>query len=330
MKLLVLGGTGFVGRAVADEARTRGHHTTLLNRGNHPAPAGTTVLRGDRTTAAGLAALAGGTWDLVVDTWSAAPRAVRDAARALSGRAAHYTYVSSRSVYTGAGPRPLTETAPVVQATPDAEDDTPYAQAKRGAELAADQNFRGPVLHARAGLILGPHEDIGRLPWWLNRLAAGGPTLAPGPHDLPLQYIDARDLATFILDAATQGLNGPYNLVSPPGHTTMGELLDTANTITGGHADLRWTEAEPILEAGIEPWIDLPIWLAPGDDYDLLHLGDVTKALNAGLHVRPITETVADTWTWLRQIGGKAPQRPDRPAVGLDPAREAAFLKTRP
>ncbi|MFI7545417.1 NAD-dependent epimerase/dehydratase family protein [Actinoplanes sp. NPDC049599] len=326
MKLLVLGGTGFVGPAVLGEAHARGHRITVLNRGHQPAPAGTTALTGDRSTPEGLTALAGGTWDAVIDTWSGRPTAVRDAARALSGHAGHYTYVSSRSVYADGAPAPLTEHAPVVDATPDSTDDTDYARAKRGAELAAEQNFTGTVLHARAGLILGPHENIGRLPWWLTRLARGGPTLAPGPRDLPLQYIDVRDLATWLLDTAEQGRTGAYNVVSPPGHTTMGDLLDTANAVTGGHADLRWTDPQAILDAGIEPWTELPIWIAPGPDHAYLHDGDVTKARHAGLENRPVTETVADTWTWLQQIGGTAPQRPDRPTVGLDPAREAAFL----
>jgi 2'-hydroxyisoflavone reductase len=328
MKLLVLGGTGFAGRAVVDEARNRGHHITVLNRGHHPPPPGVTALTGDRRTPDALAALTGGTWDVVVDTWSGRPTAVRDAARTLDGHAGHYTYVSSRSVYADTGTPPLTEESPVVDACPDSDDETGYAAAKRGAELAAEQNFTGTVLHARAGLILGPYEDIGRLPWWLNRLARGGPTLAPGPRDLKLQYIDVRDLATWILDTAGQGRTGAYNVVSPPGHTTMGELLETATTVTGGHADLRWTDPQPILDAGIEPWMDLPIWLAPGYDHDFMHGGDVTKALNAGLKNRPITETVTDTWAWLQTIGGTAPQRPDRPAVGLDPEREAAFLKS--
>jgi len=328
MKLLVLGGTGFVGRAVVDEARTRGHTITVFNRGHQPPPPGTTALTGDRRAPGGLTALTGGAWDLVVDTWSGRPTAVRDAARALTGHAGHYTYVSSRSVYADCDTFPLTEESPVVDASPDSDDETSYAAAKRGAELAAEQSFTGPVLHARAGLILGPHENIGRLPWWLNRLARGGPTLAPGPHDLKLQYIDARDLATWLLDAAEQGSTGAYDVVSPPGHTTMGELLETINTVTGGHADLRWTDPQTILDAGIEPWMDLPIWLAPGYEHDFMHGSDVTKALDTGLKNRPVTETVADTWAWLREIGGTAPQRPDRTPVGLDPDREAAVLAT--
>jgi len=322
MRLLVLGGTGFVGRAVVDEARSRDYQVTVLNRGLRPGIDGVSALVGDRTAGDGLAALATGTWDLVVDTWSGAPRVVRDAALVLAGRAGHYTYVSSRSVYADDGERPRNERSAVVDGSPDAGDDVDYAAAKRGGELAA-QLFGEQVLLGRAGLILGPYEDIGRLPWWLHRLARGGPTLAPGPRDLPLQYIDARDLAIFLLDAGAAGRTGAYDLVSRPGHTTMGELLDTANAVTGGHAELRWTDPAVILAAGVQPWTDLPIWLPPGPLYDFLHGGE---ALAAGLRPRPVRDTVADTWAWLSGLPGPPPHRADRPPVGLDPSTEQAIL----
>ena len=323
MRVLVLGGTGFVGRAVAEAAVARGDQVTVLNRGHRPALAGVRALVGDRLAGDGLAALGDGSWDAIVDTWSGDPAAVRSAASALTGRAGHYTYVSSRSVYAEGATPPLNEDNPVVE--PDTE--FRYAGQKRGGELAAEQEFAGPVLLGRAGLILGPYEDIGRLPWWLTRLARGGPTLAPGPAELPLQYIDVRDLAIFLLDAAARGLAGPFNLVSVPGHTTMGELLETANEITGGRADLRWTPPQVILDAGIEPWTELPVWLPPESaEYALLHRGDVTKALAAGLRMRPVRDTLADTWAWMREIGGAPAQRADRPRSGLDPAKEAALL----
>jgi 2'-hydroxyisoflavone reductase len=322
MRLLLLGGTGFAGRAVADLAVAGGHHVTAVNRGHRPAPAGVHTLTADRTTS--LDVLNGHDFDAVVDTWSAAPSVVRDAARALSGHARHYTYVSSRSVYTPTAAVPLTEDSPVVDGDPDAGP-TDYAADKRGGELAAD-TFDGPVMHARAGLILGPWEDVGRLPWWLDRLHRGGPTHAPGPADQPQQYNDARDLAAFILDAAAQALTGPYNLVGPTGQTTMGELLTTANHTTGNHADLHWLDPATILAAGIQPWTDLPIWLPPGGDHDHLHRGDVSKALNAGLTRRPLADTVADTWAWLGTLDGPPPHRADRPAVGLDPALERKVL----
>ncbi|MEU5719442.1 NAD-dependent epimerase/dehydratase family protein [Streptomyces sp. NPDC020403] len=328
MELLMLGGTEFVGRAVTEEASQRGWRVTVFHRGRHAPPPGVRALTGDRTAGgAGLAALADGRWDLVVDTWSGAPSAVRDAARLLSGRAGHFTYVSSRSVYAYPAPAGLSEDGPLVAgASPDAGDDVSYALAKRGGELAALDAFGDRALLARAGLILGPGENVGRLPWWLNRTARGGPVIAPGPRDAELQYIDARDLASWLLDAATQGLGGPYNTVSRPGHTTMGELLDACVRVTGSRAELRWTDPEVLLAAGVEPWSDLPVWLPAGELYDTLHQGDVSKAEAAGLRCRPVGETVADTWTWLREQGGTAPQRPDRPRLGLDPETEAQLL----
>ena len=322
MRVLVLGGTGFVGRAVVDEALARGDDVTTLNRGHREAAAGVTAVVGDRLAPHGLDGLRG-EWDVVVDTWSAAPYAVRDAASALEGRTGRYVYVSSRSVYADPVVAGAAEDAPAVEAAPDDGGDVDYARAKRGGELAALAVFGDRAVLARAGLILGPYEDVGRLPWWLTRIARGGPVLAPGPRDLPLQYVDARDLARWLLDI-DQG--GAYNVVSPPGHATMDELLTAGVTATGSDARLRWLEPEVLLAAGVQPWTELPIWLPPGPLYDFLHRGDVTRALATGLTCRPVQETVADTWAWLQGIGGAAPQRPDRPPVGLDPAVESRLL----
>ncbi|WP_406341416.1 NAD-dependent epimerase/dehydratase family protein [Streptomyces sp. NBC_00648] len=331
MKLLILGGTEFVGRAVAEAALARGHEVTVFHRGRHEPPAGVRTLLGDRTAEGGLAALTDGQWDVVVDTWSGAPSVVRDAARLLAqGRAARYVYVSSRSVYAYPTPAGADESAPLVDGSPDAGGEVDYPQAKRGGELAAVQEF-GPErsLLVRAGLILGPWENIGRLPWWLGRMARGGEVLAPGPHDLPVQFIDARDLAEWIVSAADFGLCGPYNLVSPPDHTTMGELLEACARVTGGGAELRWTDPEPILAAGVEPWSHLPVWIPPGEDHGTMHGSNVWKAVLSGLRCRPVEETVADTWAWIESIGGEAPQRPDRPRVGLDPETERRLLAPR-
>ncbi|MGW6654046.1 NAD-dependent epimerase/dehydratase family protein [Streptomyces rubiginosohelvolus] len=330
MRLLMLGGTEFVGRAVTDAALERGWDVTVFHRGRHAPPPGVSALTGDRTAGGrGLAALAESrqNWDLVVDTWSGAPVAVRDAARLLSGRAGHFSYVSSRSVYAYPAAPGLDENGPLVTgASPDDGEDVPYDRAKRGGELAALDAFGDRALLARAGLIIGPGENIGRLPWWLSRIARGGPVIAPGRPDAELQYIDVRDLAEWILDAAAVGLNGPYNTVSRPGHATMGGLLEACVRATGSDAELRWTDPEVLRAAGAEPWSDLPIWLPPGELHDTMHRGDHTKAYAAGLRCRPVDETVTDTWGWLRALGGTAPQRPDRPAVGLDPELEAKLL----
>ncbi|MFF5701254.1 NAD-dependent epimerase/dehydratase family protein [Streptomyces sp. NPDC012794] len=325
MRLLMLGGTEFVGRAITEDALDRGWDVTVFHRGHHAPPPGTSVLHGDRTAPGGPAALAEGEWDLVVDTWSGAPTAVRDSARLLADRVGRYTYISSRSVHAYPAPAGLAEDGPLVEGSPDAGS-TAYAEDKRGAELAVLDAFGDRALLVRAGLILGPYENVGRLAWWLNRVARGGPLLAPGPRELPLQYIDVRDLARWTLDASEAGRGGAHNLVSPAGHATMGSLLDACAAATGTALDPRWTDAAAILEAGIEPWTELPIWLPEGELYDHVFGADVTKALEAGLVCRPVEETVADTWAWLRSIGGVAPQRPDRPEKGISAEREAALL----
>ena len=331
MRLLMLGGTEFAGRAVVEAALARGWDVTVFHRGRHAPPAGVRSLHGDRTAPDGLTALAGSgeEWDVVVDTWSAAPHVVRDAARLLAPRARRYVYVSSCSVYAWPQAPGHDEDGPLVEeASPDAEQ-TDYARDKRGGELAALEAFGAEgALLVRAGLILGPYENIGRLPWWLNRIARGGPVLAPGPRELPLQYVDVRDLAEWILGAAEAGAGGAYNLIGPSGHATMGALLDACVRVTGGPAELRWTDPEVILAAGIEPWTQLPVWLPPdSESHDTMYRADVSRAVRDGLRCRPVAETVADTWSWLQDIGGVPPQRPDRPVVGLDPSMEAKVLR---
>jgi nucleoside-diphosphate-sugar epimerase len=330
MRLLVLGGTEFVGRAVAEAAVARGWDVTVFHRGRHEPPPGVRSLHGERTAPDGLAALAAepGGWDAVVDTWSAEPRAVLAAARLLRGRAARYAYVSSRSVYAWPWPTTGGPGGAVVEGAAADAGPTDYARDKRGGELAAAGAFGADAsLLVRAGLILGPYENVGRLPWWLNRIARGGPVLAPGPRELPVQFIDARDLAGWLLGALRQGLSGPYDLIGPPGHTTMGELLDSCVRVTGADAELRWTDPEAILAAGIEPWTQLPVWVPPESElYAAVHRTDVSRALATGLACRPAAETVADTWRWLTSIGGVAPIRPDRTFQGVGPETEAQVL----
>ncbi|WP_338676282.1 NAD-dependent epimerase/dehydratase family protein [Streptomyces sp. SCSIO 30461] len=330
MRLLVLGGTEFVGKAVVEAALAHDWQVTVFHRGRHPAPDGVTVLHGDREAPGGLKAIeeeARGDWDLVVDTWSSAPRAVRATAGLLADRARYYAYVSSRSVYAWPPTADMAEDGPLVTgAAPDAEA-TDYARDKLGGELAAVEAFGAErSLLARAGLILGPWENVGRLPWWLNRVAQGGPVPAPGPRDLPLQYIDARDLAVWLLNAPGRGLSGAYNTVSTPGHTTMGELLHECVRVTGADARLCWLDEETITGAGVAPWTDLPIWIPRGEPHDAMHQANVSKALAAGLHCRPVAETVADTWAWLRSLDGAPPLRTVRSPAGLTPEQDAALL----
>ncbi|WP_424210877.1 SDR family oxidoreductase [Streptomyces sp. BI20] len=327
MKLLILGGTEFVGRAVAEAAMALNWDVTVFHRGRHPAPEGVRVLIGDREAPDGLAALAAAPdrWDLVVDTWGFAPKAVRESARLLADRAERYVYVSTRSVYSWPVTPGLGEEHPVVEGDPGA-DSVDYAPDKRGAELAVLESFGDRAVLARAGLILGPYENVGRLAWWLERVSRGGPTLAPGRPDQPLQYIDVRDLADWILTAGPKVAGGPYDLVGPHGHATMGQFLDACAEATGARPEWRWIGPEAIAAAGIEPWTELPIWLPEGELADGMFGADVTRALDSGLSCRSIGETVADTWAWMRSLPGPPPQRPDRPRKGVPAEREAALL----
>jgi len=332
MRVLVLGGTHHVGRAVVETALARGDDVTTLNRGvSGHQPPGALALHADRTDPAALrAALSApprgdGTWDAVIDTWSGAPRVVADAAALLAGRAAHYQYVSSRSVYRWPIPPGADESAPVVDGDADSPDGEDYAAAKRGGELAAAAAFGDRALLARAGLILGPYEIVGRMPWWLRRLEQGGDVLAPGPQDRPLQYIDCRDLAAWMLSAADRGLGGAYNAVSRPGQATMASLLEAARDATGSRASLVWVSPEVIEAAGIEPWTELPIWAPPDGELASLHDGDVSAAYAAGLACRPVEQTVADTWRWLQQEGYPPPP-PGRPEHYLSPDKERRLL----
>ena len=329
MRILVLGGTHHVGRAIVESALARGDDVTTLTRGESGPPAsGASARHADRTDPAALAtALGDDEWDAVFDTWSLAPRVVRDSARLLAGRAGHYTYISSRSVYVWPIPVGADETAPVVAGDPASEAASDYAEAKRGSELAAQQGFAGPVLVARPGLIIGPYERVGRLPFWLQRMARGGQVPCPGPPDRPLQYIDGRDLADWVLDAAERRVSGAFNTVSRPGHTTMGELLGLCRTVTGSDAELVWVSPEAVAAADVAPWTELPIWLPPTGEYAGLHDGDVSAAFAAGLTCRPAAETVADTWAWLQAEGLPAPAHPERGAIGMDAAAEARLLQ---
>jgi 2'-hydroxyisoflavone reductase len=322
--VLVLGGASFVGGALAREALSRGWRVTCLSRGRQPLPEGVHAVVADRLdTAATTLALSELAPDLVADTWAGAPSAVVTSARALADTSCRYGYISTRSVY-AAWPDGADESAPLVAADPDAGS-SGYAADKRGAELATEREL-GParVTHFRAGAILGPGENYGRLPWWLSRLARGGPTLAPGPADLALQYVDVRDLATFVWNSLGGGISGAVDTVSESGHTTMAEFLTRAAAVTGSRAELVWMDAGWLLERGVTPWREVPLWAPRGHPYGGLHTSDSTRARLAGLSCRPVAETITDTWTSVQQ--GRTPAEPVISGLGMDEATEARLL----
>ncbi|MGW6504101.1 NAD-dependent epimerase/dehydratase family protein [Nonomuraea angiospora] len=252
---------------------------------------------------------------------------VRDSAHLLAGRAGHYGYVSSRGVYRRPWPPRADEHAPLVDGDPASEDSADYAAAKRGGERAAQEAFGERALLARAGMILGPYEDVGRIPWWLRRLERGGQVLAPGPAEAPLQYIDARDLAAWMLASAENGVGGAFNVAGPPGQVTIGELPATAPAVTGADAELVWASPELLEEErfplGMEFGLRHPHDPAPTG----IHDADVGAAFAAGLACRSLRDTLAGTWAWLR-AEGDPPPRPDAaaPDTWFDPAAERRVL----
>ena len=326
MRLLVLGGTNFVGRNIVDEALRRGDDVTTANRGTSGPPShGVQAIHADRRDRQAFAdALGTAEWDAVIDTWPGAPAVVRDSAGLLRDRVGHYGYVSSRSVHRWPIPAGADESAPLVDGDAGSTTGDDYAAAKRGAELAVLESFPDRSLLARAGLILGPFEDVGRLPWWLEWVSRAGRVPAPGPPGQNLQYVDARDLGAWMLDAAARQVTGAFNTVSRKGHTTMGQLLEACNEVVGQGAELVWLPPETVGDAGASGWSDLPIWVPPGSDLEALHSADVSAALAAGLRCRPVHETVADTWRWL-QLSGRPEPRSKRAPVGLTPEVEQAL-----
>jgi 2'-hydroxyisoflavone reductase len=337
MRLLVLGGTRFLGRAIVDEAIRRGYDVTTFSRGlsGEPRP-GAEALHGDRTSFNDLLRLANREFDAVIDTSVIAPAHVGAAAQLLADHVGHYTYVSSISVYRDYPREPVTESSPVLDCAADATgtvETLGYGELKAGSERAVAAALPGRHLLVRPGLIVGPHENVGRLPWWLTRLALGGTVIAPGEPGRPVRLTDARDLATWLVDNTRRKIPGTVNVPGPDG-TTFGELLAVCSEITEADrtvpARLRWVPDRVLLEQDVEPWMELPMW-AP-DIPDLAAIWQVSgdRAARTGMRYRPLADTVHDTWLWLRREAATA-GRPvtgfeRRPGVGLDPAKEQAIL----
>jgi 2'-hydroxyisoflavone reductase len=265
MRILVLGGTRFLGRAFVDAARARGHTLTLFNRGrtNPELHAGVERLTGDRD--GGLAALAGRTWDAVMDPSGFFPRVVDASARALVGRADRYLFVSSISAYAEPLPRGVDEEAPLARlADPTVEDigGGNYGGLKALCEERVRDAFADQALVVRPGLIVGPHDTTDRFPYWPRRLARGGEVLAPGSPDAPVQVIDARDLAGWMVSLLERGIAGTFNATGPSQPLTLGRCLETIAAAVGGNARLTWV-SDTFLDAGkVEP-VDADAALAP-------------------------------------------------------------------
>ena len=297
MQLLVLGGTKFLGRHVVDAALARGDDVTIFTRGQTNPDLFPEVehLTGDRD--GGLDALAGRSWGAVVDTSGYVPRIVRKSAELLRDAVGRYVFVSTISVYADASV-PLSEGSPLDQLEDPFTEDVMahYGALKAACEWVIDEVYGDRGTNVRAGLIVGPHDPTDRFTYWPRRLAEGGDVLAPGRPDRPVQVIDARDLAAFLLVLAERGPGGALNATGE--EIPFGELLARI----GGDGTLHWVADQEVLDAGIEPWMELPLWL-PGDDYAGMMRADSTRARAVGLRSRPLEETARDTLAWSLAAG---------------------------
>jgi nucleoside-diphosphate-sugar epimerase len=329
MDILVLGGTVFLSRAVAEVAVAHGHTVTAFNRGQsgEPVPGVHTVL-GDRTDPDSLRQLAGRSFDLVFDT-GYFPDRVRASAELLEPSVRHYVFTSSISVYPGWPDVVDYRAQGTYDGDPDAAgeqlpDGLPegggYGWRKIGAERAVLRSFgqqRTTIL--RAGCIVGPHDGVGRLPWWLDRISRGGPTVVPGPPERELRLIDARDIAEFALKLPV----GTFEVTGPAHQINYRQLFERARTVTGSDADFRWLDDQVLLDAGVQEWTELPLWAATAGAPGLWE-HDSTAAEESGLACRPVLDTLIDTWDWMQTIPGG--WRPSERTPGLAADKEAELL----
>jgi len=322
MDLLILGGTRFLGRHLVEEALGRGHRVTLFNRGESNPGLFPEVeeLRGER--GGNLSPLRGRRWDAAIDTSGYLPREVRAPAGLLADSVGLYTFVSSISAYEDLARTGIDEDAPVLE-PPDAEelDRELYGGLKVGCERAVEAAMPGRALVVRPGMIVGPHDYTDRFPYWRRRVAEGGDVLAPGDPERQVQLIDARDLAGWMLRMTEGGRTGVYNATGPEHRLTMRGMLEGIREATGSDARFVWASEKFLLDAGVEPWEELPFWV-PEEMAGILAV-DVGRAVGAGLVFRPLGETVRD-------VPGPEDERPEvEIKAGISRGREEELLRAR-
>jgi 2'-hydroxyisoflavone reductase len=321
VKLLVLGGTKFLGRHAVDAALAAGHDVTIFTRGqtNPELFPDAEHLHGDRD--GDLEALRDGSWDGVVDTSGYVPRIVRQSAELLHDRVRRYVFVSSISVYDDFS-KPITEASPVAEledpATEEIEEH--YGALKAACEQVIEEIYGDRSARVRAGLIVGPYDATDRFTYWPRRIALGGEVLGPGDPNAPIQFIDARDLAAWLVQLALEGPGGTFNATGPAQLLTFAQLLDRMREAIGSDAHVVWLDDQHVLDAGVRPWMELPLWL-PGSEHTGMARADFSRARAAGLTFRPVEETVVDTLAWDRTESG------DRPTLAHD--KEQGILAAR-
>jgi 2'-hydroxyisoflavone reductase len=333
MRLLLLGGTWFLGRSIAELAVAAGWEVTCFNRGRSGRDVpGTRSIRGDRTSAVDLGRLAaGGPWDAVVDTSVYEPPDALAMSAALQDVVGTYVLVSTVSAYQHWPGQPVSEVSRLWPSRPDARESDPdlaampephaYGTLKAGCERAVEEVFAGRSLILRPGVILGPHEYVGRLSALLRRAQQGGQMLAAGDPAQSIQPVDVRDLATFLIRLLGAGATGTFNATAPRAHATYGELLEACAQVAGGGARLVWADAAWLQEQGVRQWTEMPLWRTPAGTWAV----DSTRAAAAGLTCRPMAQTVQDTWESLQREPLVA--HPRQGEHGISPGREQELLR---
>jgi nucleoside-diphosphate-sugar epimerase len=317
VKLLLLGGPRFLGRAVAGAALARGHDLTFFNRGRTNAGLypDTEKLVGDRTS--DLSALTGREWDAVVDTSGYLPRDVRASAEMLAGSVGLYCFVSSVSVYADFS-QPVDEESALARLgnLPDDEiTDETYGPLKALCEKVVRDVFDREACVVRPGLIVGPHDPTGRFTYWPHRFARGGDVLAPAPPDAPTQFVDVRDLGEWMVSLCERRVGGVFNATHSG--VSWDELLDTCRAVAGVDTTITWVSRDFLIEQGVGQWMELPLWIDSQEpEAAYFDRVDVSRALAAGVSFRPLEETVH----------GALKHAETTDAAGLAPEREAALL----
>jgi 2'-hydroxyisoflavone reductase len=324
VKLLILGGTVFLGRHIVDAALAAGHDVTLFNRGvsNPGLFPDVETLHGDRTVS--LDGLGGRRWDAVIDVAGYLPRVVRASARQLARQADRYTFISTISVFRDFSAPGLDESGAVGTLDDPATEEVTneaYGPLKALCEREAIEAFPGRALVIRPGLIVGPHDPTDRFTYWPHRVGEGGEVLAPGDGESAVQVVDARDLANWTVTATVSGVAGVYNATGPAQPLSMRQMLETCRETSRSDASLTFVPASFLKREGVKPWSDMPLWI--GDDASMAGFSaiDCSKAIGAGLVFRALAETVRDTLAWDR-TRAPAPLR-----AGLSPEREREVLE---
>ncbi len=325
LRILILGGTGFIGPHEVSYALDRGHTVTLFNRGQ-TAPdlfPDLEQLRGDRATGE-LQALQGDReWDVVIDNSATDPQWVRASAELLKERAGQYIFISTQSVYASRAEIGIDETAPVGRPDLPKEEWQGYGPSKALSEEAAREAFGRRATVVRPSLIVGPGDTTDRWTYWPVRVHRGGTVAAPGTPEDPVQFIDVRDLTEWVIRLGEEGTFGVFNAVGPASPLSMAEMLYGLSAVTTTPVSFIWVETPLLRELGIRAWSDMPAWQPPeGRTAGFARMSNA-RARAAGLTFRPLAVTARDTLAWFLQ---EPPERQSAMRAGLSPDKEEFVL----